>query len=230
MSTLARCLSVAFSLALLPAFAFAKEDAVRNAAERAQDRRELRKDGAATADDRADRLEIEVLLDDFLLARKNADASALASLDGRVESYLASELGESTAEAGAAKRELRSARRESRSDRREIRENRREHVSVTERADDRHDLRDDRRDRRDDRRDVAAEESQHKRVSAVRDEWLHLPDDAADARALARKEALLEQLAAMARAEVGRDATEKVEDRRELREDRRETREDRRQG
>lgn len=225
MSTLTRCLSLVLPLVLVPAFVAAKDDAMRNSAERAHDRRELRQDDAAMADDGSDRLEVEALLEDFRVARKSADAAALAALDSRVEGYLAGEVGESSAEVSAATQELGTDRREVRSDRREIREN-----GVAERADDRRDLRNDRRDRRDDRRDVAAEQNQANRLASVRAEWVVLPDNTTDMKALARKEALLEQLVAMARTEVGRDARERAEDRRELREDRRETREDRRQG
>lgn len=181
-------------------------------------------------DDQADRTQIDVLLADFRVARKSADPAAIAALDARVEGYLASELGESATKTTEAKQEVRGDRREMRSDRREIRQNRREGAGPVARADDRHDLRDDRRDRRDDRRDVAVQSAQQTRLAALRNEWVGLPDDASDTKALARKEALLEELSAIARAEVGQDVQEKAEDHRELREDRRETREDRRQG
>jgi hypothetical protein len=230
MSAVTRTLSFALPLALLPAISFAANDAVRNAAERSQDHQQIRADRAATTDDTADRAQIENLLADFRVARKSADAAALAALDARVEGYFESELGEADAKVAAAGQEVRQDRREVRSDRREVLRNRRDGACIPARVDDRHDLTGDRRDRRDDRRDSAVGDTQRTRIADLRDEWVGLPDDPSNRKALARKEALLEEMASIARAEIGQDVRENAEDHRELREDRRETREDRRQG
>lgn len=216
-------------LGLSATAAFA-DDAVRNTVERVQDRRDLRHDGAVLVDDHADKLQIELLREEFSAARTRLDAPALAALDARVESYLAFELGESDQEIVGAKRELGRDRRELRSDHREIRKNRRQVVAPGERADDRRDLRDDRRDRREDRRDVAHEKHEERTLEETRADWIAFPDDAANAEALSGKAAILDRLVAVAQAEVARDKQEVREGRRELREDRRETREDRREG
>lgn len=216
----------AIGILLLLGGSAAADEVVHNAAERSQDFREFRADWAAARDDRSDRLQIEILLDDFRAARDAEDPATLSSVIARGDIYLGCESAEAARETTRATREVRRDRREMRSDRMEVRESRREGAAPRERLDDRRDLRDDRRDLRDDRRDRARERAEAARLEGLRADWTSLAHDTSE-KGLARREAILEQLAGMARGEAVDNSRERREDRRERREDRRERVEDR---
>jgi hypothetical protein len=218
------------ALALLAVgFGSAGAQSGRNAAERANDRREIRSDRVEMREDREDRTEIDLILADFVVARKTRDRTSLARLDDRVLAWIHGERGEAGDELVDARAETGRDRREIRSDRRELRRDRRQDAAPAEKADDRRDLRDDRRDLRDDRRDARREGERWERLDEIEAEWLDLAGTY-DPDALTRRAIMLQEMKSMAREEIRDDARETREDRRERREDRRETREDRRQG
>ncbi len=203
-------------------------DRHRNAAERAQDRHEIRTDKKNQADDLHDLARLNNLADQYAVATKSSDTSAIKKIDNQVHAMLVAEVGEAKSEVAKAQAEVNRSRREKRSDKREIRENRRENAGPLERADDRHDLRDDRRDMRDDQRDRDREVAQREKLENIRNRWIALKGKT-DPASVAAKTSMLNQLQGMAKAELKQNAQELQEDKQELREDRRETREDRRQ-
>lgn len=188
-----------------------------NAAERADNRRDLRRD-------QADFAAIVTIRDAWRRAVDQGDRAAERAADARLAAWLRRELRDSRRDLGEARRETARSAGERNRSRREARR------SGT--RDDRRDLRDDRRDVRDDRRDQRQARSDLAQTRAVavrlRDMQPAFAAGTAEPPQYAHKGALLDQLARMAAREVREDREEIREDRRERREDRRERREDRR--
>lgn len=222
-----RLLALAAALPLaLAAPAAGADDTARDRRERAVDRRELHQDRHERRDDRRDLARVEALQGRLEALGPRPAPAALAALDADVARALAAERQEGRLELARDGREVRRDRAELRSERREEREGWRAGDPGAA-ADARHDRRDDRRDLADDLRDRQVEGAQLRRVEALRRDWAEVQGRAGPAD-LARRRALLGELAALARWELQGDRQERREDRRELREDRRETREDRR--
>ncbi len=206
----------------------AAAQAVRNQAERVQDRQQLRQDKQATLDDTGDLALLERLLNRFDTASEKQDQAALKTIDATLLAALEQELHESQHEVQLAEKEVRQGKREIRSDRREQRKNRKKGASRRVKADDRRDLRDDKRDLRDDERDLDREQARRETVQEIERSYSKLLGKY-DAKSLQKKRALIVRLLGDARSEIIENVAETKEDRAELREDRREAREDRRQ-
>lgn len=198
---------------------------VRNAVERANDRKDLRQNARQGADDRQDLARADAWLREYDGARASGDAARIAAAEAAFNQYIASELVESARELGQARQEVREDNREVRSDRREVA---RDVGRPGRAADDVRDLRRDQVNRADDRGDVRKEAAARLRLQAIQAELTGLYGKL-DPASLATKRARYAEVTALAKNELRRDAQEQREDKRELREDRRETREDRRQ-
>jgi len=226
----------------------ARGQEVRNSAEKAQDRREIRQDRRAIADDAADLDRLSDLVMELNVLRStNGGADEIDRVLREIAGELKRDIAESLIQAERAKAETRRSTRELRSDRREIRRDRREARSadmsgnVAGEASARRELRDDRRDRRDDRRDLRDDRRDQERIREMLDQKRaiacelidlqhRIDSERHDVRPLkARQNALLDEYLKLSQEEIKMGYRELGEDRRELREDRRETREDRRQ-
>lgn len=201
---------------------------VRNAAERANDRRDLRQDNRQLVDDRWDLAKAQKLLSDYDQAAAAGNAARLGELDALALRRIDGEIAESHVESAQARQEVREDNREVRSDRRELRRDFVKGKGPLVKADDLHDLNRDKVNRADDVADAHKERLSRERLQAIRAQLVGL-SGRYDAQSVAAKRALYAEFVGVAASEVKRDAQEKAEDRRELREDRRETREDRRQ-
>lgn len=202
----------------------ASAQVVRDQAERAADRGEIRADARQRRDDLRDLARLQSLAARFDAARAAGDGDALRAVLVDLRGAVAGELAEGRVESAQARVEARRGAREARASRREA-----VRASVAERpaaeGDDRRDLRDDRRDRRDDARDAAVQARTQARRREIAAE-MRVVLGSLDPAGLGRTRVLLDELIVLARAEAARDGREIREDRRELREDRRETRED----
>lgn len=225
----------------------AMAQALRNAAERRQDKREIRLDRRMLADDAADLDRLSDLVMEWNgLRRSGADQNEIDAAMSRIALELRRDLVETSGQVGQAKAEVRQSAGEVRSDKREIRKDRRKarradahgHNAAEHRArrglrDDRRDLRDDRRDLRDDIRDEERASEILERKRSISRELIGLQrmiDEGGAVDALRdRQTMLLEEYVSHSREEIEMGYRELKEDKRELREDRRETREDRRQ-
>jgi len=200
---------------------------VRDRVERSEDRRELRQDHQAIADDRMDAARARAMLRDYENALASRDLPRLRAIDDAFRRHVDREIAESRVETHQAHREIHQDQAELGGDRREIRRDlgygRRPGV-VT---DDVRDRNDDRRDLADDRRDARAERMSRQRLEEIQGR-LNALAGRFDPRSLGEKRGLYTQVVVEAEAELRRDHQELREDRRETREDRRETQEDRR--
>lgn len=200
---------------------------VRDRIERAEDRRDLRQDRQAIADDRMDAARARAMLRDYENALASRDLPRLGAIDDAFRRHVGREIAESRAESRQAHQEIRQDQAELRGDRREIRRDlgRGRRPGVV--TDDVRDRNDDRRDLADDRRDARAERMSRQRLEDIQGRLGALAGHF-DPRSLGEKRALYTEVVMEAEAELRRDHQELREDRRELREDRHETREDRR--
>lgn len=213
--------------AVLTLSAVASAQPLRNRAEKARDRQDLRQDRRQTADDTMDAARAAQLLRDFDAAAAASDAPRLGAIDRQFNGYISSELRESRVESAQKNQEVREDNRELRGDRREVRRDVAQGKPLAA-ADDVHDTRRDQVNRADDVRDAANERLSRERLQAIQAQ-LATTAGRFDAGALAQRRQLYAELVGQARAEVAGDARETAEDHREQREDRRERREDRRQ-
>ena len=211
--------------ALAAAPALAQDGVGRSRVERASARAELRQDSRQTVDDLRDLARLQLIAAELDEARLTGDVTTLYRIDAALERAVRAEIAEGQKEIKQDKAERRRSKRELRSSRREQRDT---PSGTWAKRDDRRDQRDDRRDLRDDRRDLERErQMQAQRVEIAQS--LQALNGRIDTEATRRKALLVDELIAIARAEVVENEVEQREDRRELREDRRELREDRRQ-
>jgi len=103
----------------------AHADDLRNAGERLQDRKEIRRDWRGLADDRADLNRLSDLVTRWGDARTAKDQATQSRLEQRIAAELRTDLRETGTQAGDTRREVRRDRRELGSDRREVRDDRR---------------------------------------------------------------------------------------------------------
>lgn len=201
---------------------------LRNAAERANDRQDLRQDNRQLADDRWDTAKAQKLLADYDAAAAAGNAARLGELDALALKRIDWEIAESKVESAQARQEVREDNREVRSDRRELGRDVKQGKGPLVKADDVRDLARDKVNRADDVADAAKERISRERLQAIRAQAAGL-SGRFDPQSVATKRALYAEVVGIQANEVRRDVQEKAEDKRELREDRRETREDRRQ-
>lgn len=200
---------------------------VRNRAERANDRQDLRQDKRQLVNDSKDLGDVNALLAQYDIALSRSDAMGIKAVDAQFQSYLAKEAVEANREVAQAQQEVREDKREVRGDRRELGNDlaRGKRPGVV--ADDVRDLARDKANTADDRSDAARERNARNRLFLIRGELAPL-QGLVDPGATARKRALYAEVVTLAKSDLARTRVEQGEDRRELREDRRETREDRR--
>lgn len=183
-----------FSSALVASLLFAASAHAQSHMERAQDRHEVRRDSAQSADDRMDVAELERVLTRFDAARgRRNNAAEMAAVDNRLSELLRAELAEGRAEMAQARSETRQERGESR-------------------AENRDDVRDAR---------VEAASLQARRTAAR--ELNSLMGVRTQAQ-LNRKRELIVELVRLGKQEVRQDRQEQREDRKDVREDRRDAR------
>ena len=229
------------ALPLLLSATLAAAQPPRDAVDRARDHRELRRDAAALADDRAD---VDRLSDLVFSWQERRDAKApeseLAAVMDRIMAELRRDVWEAHGKVVAERVEVRRDSREVRGDDREVRQERREVAEARKDgrpdavAHERRDLQRERGDRRDDRRDRRGDIRDQRRAAeilvrkhALAGELARLQrriDDTPhrDPRLLARQEKLLRQYLQLSREEIRLGVREVREDRREIREEHRE--------
>lgn len=201
---------------------------LKNAAERAKDRQDLRQDNRQMADDKWDLAKSQKLLADYDAAAAKNNTARLAELDALALKRIDVEIAESHVESAQARQEIREDNREIHGDKKELAKDVVKGKGPLVKADDVHDLNRDKVNRADDVADAAKERISRERLQAIRAQLVGL-SGRFDPPSVGTKRALYAEVVGIAGNEVVRDAKEKVEDKRELREDRRETREDRRQ-
>lgn len=218
------------------------DDTWRNAVEKHQDRKDIRQDRAALADDQADLDRLSDLIIEYnSLVSAGAGQSDLDQVRASIAVELRRDLAENAYQTKDARKETAESRRELRSDRREVRDDRQEAVAGTATPREKHELRDDRRDKRDDRRDLRDDKADLARATELLNAKRRVASELRDIQAeidrtgdsdllRTRQAELLNEYLTLSNEEIALGLRERTEDRRELLEDRRETREDRRQG
>lgn len=213
----------------------AQAQQIRNAQERATDKKGAAAARAGVADDRRDVDRLSDLVMRWDHWRQSGNDAAAQRVQQQIAEELRRDLKETAVQAQQAEKEVKQSTAEVSRSNREVRRERRDgDGDKSALRDDRRDRRDDRADRRDDIRDAkkAEEILKRKREIAVELVALQKRIDAAgklgDKVLQAQQSKRLDEYLALSREEIQLGIREAAEDMRELREDRRETREDRR--
>lgn len=220
-------LSFALSLGL---FSTVQAQAVRNTAERVQDRNQIEKDKATIQRDRAEIIQFRAYKEGLAKAIRDNNPGAARGHHTKLVVAMEREVQQSKAKTAQANREIGQSNREVRSDNREIRSNRGKNRPLRA-ADDRRDRRDDVRDRNDDRQDRNEVKMRSNRQAEILAAFrsIQTGNNPNSLQALQAKKNLLDEFEQTMIRDMGENWEELGEDKRELQEDRRETREDRRQ-
>lgn len=226
---MSRAVAAAAAVLLLSPAAFAQSvQQRRTRQEMQQGKRELGRNAAEQADDRADfarARSFEVRLAQVRAAR---DWDALAALDVEVGRFLLGERYEAQREVAQAEAEVRRSAGEAVGAVVEARVDESKGRGAGVRADSRRDARDDARDLKDDARDLRKEKAGRAFLARLHNDW-RLVQGRYDVQALDARAAVLAAVVREQGRELKRNVDEQREDIREYREDRRELREDRRQ-
>ena len=207
-------------------FSLVSAQAVRNAAEKGQDRNQIRNDQATIQRDKGEIAQFRGYTKGFKQAINAGNIQLAKGHQMKLVVAMEREVKQGNAKVNQSAREVGQSRNEVRNETKEIRKDKAQGRPVAA-AGDRADRRDDVRDLRDDKGDLAERKARVQRQNTIATNFKGLVINTGSLGAIKAKLHLLDEFEQTMVRDMGENYEELREDKGELREDRRETREDR---